>query len=242
MKSPLSHSTHPIGHALSNIRQRIIMAAQQFNRDPNEITLLAVSKTHPVETIQIAIEHQQKCFGENYLQEAIPKIQHFAQQEIEWHFIGSIQSNKTRLISENFDWVQSLDSLKHAQRLNEQRPIELPPLNVCIQVNISQEPQKSGITLDELPEFAQELLNFPHLRLRGLMALPIWEETFEQQRLPFRALHQAYQTLQQQGFNFDTLSMGMTDDFEAAIAEGATMIRIGTAIFGERQVKSSLEQ
>ncbi len=224
-----------ISDALTTVRQRIAEAARQFARAPDSIQLLAVSKTRPVADIVTAIESGQTCFGESYLQEAISKIGALRNYPLQWHFIGPLQSNKTRLIAEHFDWVQSLYNEKHAVRLNAQRPTHLPPLNVCIQVNISNEPQKSGIPLTELPTLAQAIAELPRLRLRGLMTLPARCADFNQQRLPFRALHNAYQQLQASGLALDTLSMGMTNDLAAAIAEGATLVRIGTAIFGERE-------
>jgi len=217
------------------IKANIIQIAQKFNRLPKDINLLAVSKTRPVEDIIAAMNVGQTCFGESYLQDAIPKIKTLAQYGLEWHFIGALQSNKTRLIAENFAWVQSLDNFKHAQRLNAYRPTSLPPLNVCIQINISSEPQKSGIKLSELPNLAAEIATLPNLCLRGLMALPISSQNFAQQRLPFRTLHNTYQQLKSLGLPLDTLSMGMTNDMEAAIAEGSTLVRIGTGIFGERK-------
>ncbi len=224
-----------ISHSLLQIKQRIIQTALQYGRSADDIQLLAVSKTRPVADIISAMQAGQYRFGESYVQEAIPKIQALqGEEKLEWHFIGPIQSNKTRLIAENFAWVQSLDSLKHAQRLHDQRPDYLSPLNVCIQVNVSAESQKSGISLSELAAFAQALTKFPRLQLRGLMTIPVYSQDFTQQRLPFRTLYEAYSQLQKSSFALDTLSMGMTEDMEAAIAEGATMVRIGTAIFGER--------
>jgi hypothetical protein len=224
-----------ISNALTQIRQHITEAAQQYARATDSIQLLAVGKTRPVADILTAIQCGQLRFGENYVQEAIPKIQALQDYPVEWHYIGPLQSNKTRLIAQHFDWVQSLDTLKCAQRLNAQRPDHLPPLNICIQVNVSEEPQKSGVLMRDLPAFAQTIVELPRLRLRGLMAVPAYTQDFEQQRVPFRALHEAYCLLQIAGLTLDTLSMGMTDDMVAAIAEGATMVRIGTAIFGERQ-------
>jgi pyridoxal phosphate enzyme (YggS family) len=223
-----------ISDALTKIKQRIIEAAQQFDRSSSEIQLLAVSKTRSVSEIVSAFDCGQYRFGENYLQEAIGKIEALRNYPLEWHFIGPLQSNKTRLIAEHFDWVQSLDNLKHAQRLSAQRPAHLSPLNVCIQVNLSHEPQKSGIQLAQLPSFASTVAQLPHLHLRGLMTLPAISQDFEQQRIPFRALYNAYQQLQESGIALDTLSMGMTNDMVAAIAEGATLVRIGTGIFGPR--------
>jgi PLP dependent protein len=224
-----------IAQAIDTVKQQIAHAAYQFSRSPESIQLLAVSKTHPVADIMLAYQSGQRCFGENYLQEAVPKIQALRDYKLEWHFIGQLQSNKTRLIAENFDWVQSLETLNQAQRLNAQRPQQLPPLNVCIQINISQEQQKSGIEVDELPTLARLVLKLPRLRLRGLMTLPVPSQDFEQQRIPFHTLCTVYQQLQAElGLELDTLSMGMSHDMVAAIAEGATLVRIGTAIFGER--------
>ncbi len=227
-------NNHKISEALTNIRQNIVMAARRFDRSPESIQLLAVSKTRPVADILTAFNNNQYRFGESYLQEAILKIEDLRDYPLEWHFIGPLQSNKTRLIAENFDWVQSLGNLKHAVRLNAQRPEKLPPLNICIQVNVSEEPQKSGVTLADLLTNAQAIAELPRLRLRGLMTLPAFSQDFNQQRIPFRALHTAYQQLQASGFTLDMLSMGMTNDMEAAIEEGATLVRIGTGIFGER--------
>jgi hypothetical protein len=227
-----------IATALTAIHQKIKETAQQFDRSPDNVHLLAVSKTRPLRDVITAIEQGQFHFGENQLQDALPKIEALAQDKrVQWHFIGTLQTNKTRLIAEHFDWVQSLASLKHAQRLNDQRPTTLPPLNVCIQVNISNELQKTGIHLTELADFAHSLVKLPRLRLRGLMTLPAYSEDFMQQRRPFHALYTAYHQLQEQGFNLDTLSMGMTDDMVAAIAEGSTLVRIGTGIFGSRSKK-----
>ena len=223
-----------ISNALTTVKQRILVATQQFARSPHNVKLLVVSKTRPFTDIVTAFNNGQSSFGENYLQEAIPKITALRDYPLEWHFIGPLQSNKTRLIAENFDWVQSLDSLKHAQRLNAQRPNNLPPLNICIQVNISEEPQKAGVLLPALSSLAQSIVTLPHLRLRGLMTLPAPSDNFIHQRIPFCALHTAYLQLQNLGFMLDTLSMGMTNDMVAAIAEGATLVRVGTGIFGKR--------
>jgi pyridoxal phosphate enzyme (YggS family) len=224
-----------IAQAIATVKQQIAQAADQFSRSPESIQLLAVSKTRPVTAIITAYQSGQRCFGENYLQEAIPKIQTLHDYKLEWHFIGQLQSNKTRLVAENFAWVHSLETVNQAQRLNEQRPEPLPPLNVCIQINISQEQQKSGIGLNDLPMLAREVISLPRLRLRGLMALPAPIQDFELQRIPFRTLRTAYQQLQTElSLELDTLSMGMSSDMVAAIAEGSTLVRIGTAIFGER--------
>ena len=224
---------------LSHIRQLIRDAEQRFGRESGVVRLLAVSKTHPAALVAEAASAGQRCFGENYLQEALEKIQALADTNIgadlEWHFIGPIQSNKTQGIAEHFAWVHSVDRLKIAQRLSAQRPAGLAPLNICLQVNISAEVSKSGIAPADLPELAFKVAQLPRLRLRGLMAIPAPLADFERQRQPFRALRQLQEQLQQAGLDLDTLSMGMTDDMEAAIAEGATWVRIGTAIFGPRQ-------
>lgn len=226
-----------IADTLATLRQAIAEATARFHRPEGCVQLLAVSKTRPATDILAAAQCGQQCFGENYVQEAVPKIQALQDQTLEWHFIGALQRNKTRLIAEHFDWVQSLDSLQHAQRLSIQRPVTLSPLNVCIQVNVSQEAQKSGVKLAEVVGLAQAVAELPRLRLRGLMALPIYSATFEQQRQPFRALYEVYTRLQASGLVLDTLSMGMTADMMAAIAEGATLVRVGTGIFGARQPK-----
>lgn len=197
--------------------------------------LLAVSKRHDCSKIQQAIDAGQTAFGENYLQEALDKIQYFSDCQLQWHFIGPIQSNKTRKLAEHFDWVHTVDRLKIAQRLSEQRPADLAPLNICLQVNVSEEGTKSGLLLHELNEVVQQVIALPNLCLRGLMAIPAPAADFEQQRVPFQQLREALQQLNQQyQLNLDTLSMGMSDDMEAAIAEGATIVRVGTAIFGQR--------
>jgi len=220
--------------SLNHVQQRIKDAQQRYKREQQTVTLLAVSKTRTVEELVLAIEAGQHCFGENYLQEALDKIAALKQHTLQWHFIGPIQSNKTRPIAEHFDWVHSVDRLKIAQRLSEQRPIHLPALNICLQVNIDAETSKSGCSLEELPELVAQVSNLPNIQLRGLMAIPQATETLEQQRQPFRRLREAMDQLRQQGYPLDTLSMGMSGDLEAAIAEGATIVRIGTDIFGPR--------
>lgn len=220
-------------HNLAHLEHSIATAAHQFGRNLDDIQWIAVSKTRPVSELNFAIECGLRQFGESYLQEALPKI-HALPKDLVWHFIGPLQSNKTRLIAENFAWTQSVDSLKHAQLLDKHRPSQLPPLNICIQVNISREPQKSGIAPEEVIEFARNLSHLSRLKLRGLMAIPEYHESFEQQRHSCRQLYQIYQQLKNFGFTLDTLSIGMTDDMVAAIAEGATLLRIGTGLFGER--------
>jgi PLP dependent protein len=217
---------------LALVKQRIDEAARTCGRDPANVALLAVSKTHAPDKLREAIAAGQRSFGENYLQEALPKIAALAEYELDWHFIGQVQGNKTGAIAEHFAWLHSLDQLKHATRLNQQRPAHLPPLNVCIQVNLDHETQKGGISLAELPAFAAQLESLPRLRLRGLMTLPAWSADGSSQSRAFHALRLALETLALPGV--DTLSMGMSDDLEIAIAEGANIVRIGTAIFGPR--------
>ena len=219
--------------SLKNVYSRIHMAEQQFNRPISSVSLLAVSKTQPISKIRQAYNLGLRHFGENKLQEALLKIQQCNDLDIQWHFIGSIQSNKTLDIARSFSWVQSLDRLKIAKRLHEQRPQGLPPLNVCIQVNISQEPQKSGVTPSELPSFIQSLETLPKLRLRGLMCIPKPTVDSTKQRHIFHLMHSLFLQCNSL-YPLDTLSMGMSQDLEAAIAEGSTMVRIGQAIFGSR--------
>lgn len=216
------------------VRDRINTAAVAANRSPADIQLLAVSKTRPASDIAAAHAVGQVAFGENYLQDALPKIQALKDLGLEWHFIGAIQSNKTRDIAENFDWVHTLDREKIARRLSEQRPTDRPALNVCLQVNISNEASKAGLEPGAVAELAALVSELPGLRLRGLMAIPAVESDPGRQRESFRALAELQQSLIDTGLALDTLSMGMSNDLEAAIAEGSTMVRIGTAIFGAR--------
>jgi pyridoxal phosphate enzyme (YggS family) len=221
---------------LNTVRQRIARAEQAAGRPAGSVTLLAVSKTQPAAALAEAFALGQRAFGESYLQEAEAKIAALADKPIQWHFIGPIQSNKTRLISRLFDWVHGIDRLKVAQRLNDQRPAELAPLNVCVQVNISGEASKAGISTDELSELAAAIRPLSRLRLRGLMTLPASSPDPDEQRLAFRQLRRCLEQLNRtQGLQLDTLSMGMTQDLEAAIAEGATIVRVGTGIFGPRR-------
>lgn len=215
---------------LAQIQQQIACARQRHEATQSVI-LLAVSKRQPVEAIAALAEAGQCAFGESYLQEATEKQQALAGLALEWHFIGPIQSNKTRAIAEQFSWVHSVDRLKIAERLSEQRPADLPPLNLCLQVNISGEATKSGCDPAAVAELVAAIGALPRLRLRGLMAIPAPALEFEQQRQPFAALRQLQQSLVGP---FDTLSMGMSDDLEAAIAEGSTLVRVGTALFGAR--------
>lgn len=225
-----------IADNLLDVHRRIADAAHAAHRSPDAVRLLAVSKTFPAEDVRAAFEAGQRAFGENYVQESIAKIEALAdlRAQIEWHFIGPLQSNKTRPVAEHFDWVHSVDRLKIAQRLSEQRPDALPPLNVCLQVNVSSEASKSGVSLEDAPALAREIAALPKLRLRGLMSIPEPAEGLEAQRAPHRTLRQLYEALCAQGLSLDTLSMGMSADLEAAVLEGATIVRIGTAIFGKR--------
>ncbi|MDR6407732.1 YggS family pyridoxal phosphate-dependent enzyme [Paraburkholderia terricola] len=223
-------------HHLEAVRQRIAAAAHAAGRDARTIDLLAVSKTFPAEDVRAAYDAGQRAFGENYVQEAIAKIEALAdlRAALEWHFIGPLQSNKTRPVAEHFDWVHSVDRLKIAQRLSEQRPDNLPPLNVCLQVNISGEASKSGVSMSEAVEVAQAIAALPKLRLRGLMAIPEPAGGIDEQRVPHRRLRELFERLRENGLPLDTLSMGMSSDLEAAVLEGATIVRVGTAIFGAR--------
>ncbi|HSS63893.1 MAG TPA: YggS family pyridoxal phosphate-dependent enzyme [Gammaproteobacteria bacterium] len=220
--------------ALRALKARITELERRYERPPGSVGLVAVSKTKPAEAVAAAFAEGQRDFGENQLQDARTKIEALRDLDIVWHFIGPIQSNKTRGIAEAFAWVHSLDRVKIAQRLNDQRSEGMPPLEVCIQVNVSGEATKSGIRPEQLEEFASTVSALPRLRLRGLMTIPEPSSGLEAQRRPFRYLRQAMLKLNQSGFDLDALSMGMTEDMEAAIAEGATWIRIGTAIFGPR--------
>ena len=223
--------------SLASARERLRRALEDAGRSPTSATLLAVSKTKPAEMLREAWQHGQREFGENYLQEALDKQAALEDLDgIVWHFIGPLQSNKTRAVAEQFAWVHSVDRLKIAKRLSEQRPAALPPLNVCLQVNISREATKSGVLPEGTLALAQEIAALPGLALRGLMAIPAPAETLEAQRQPLAALRQLLEELQAAlpEAPLDTLSMGMSDDLEAAVLEGATLARLGTAIFGAR--------
>jgi pyridoxal phosphate enzyme (YggS family) len=231
-------SSNTIADPLAKVTARIQQAAAVAERKSETVRLIAVSKTQPPEAVAHAYACGQRDFGENYLQEALEKQAALTDlREIVWHFIGPIQSNKTRLIAENFAWTHSIDREKVAQRLNDQRPADLAPLQVCLQVNIDDETTKSGISLAELPALAKAVSLLPRLHLRGLMAIPAATNNPDQQRAAFAKLRKALQSLQAQGYALDTLSMGMSGDMEAAIAEGATMVRVGTDIFGMRTQK-----
>jgi len=216
---------------IAKVAARIREAAQAVGRDPASVGLLAVSKTQPAAAIREAAEAGVRDFGENYLQEALDKQAELSELPLVWHFIGPIQSNKTKSIAEHFDWVHSVDRLKIAQRLSDQRPAELPPLNICLQVNVSGEASKSGCAPEELLQLAQAVAAMPRLRLRGLMCIPAPSEDPAEQRAAFARLRALRDELP---LPLDTLSMGMSQDLEAAIAEGATWVRIGTALFGAR--------
>jgi len=222
---------------LQAVHQRIAAAAQQAGRQSADIALLAVSKTVPPDRIRAAYAAGQLAFGENYVQEGVDKIAALAdlRHRLQWHFIGPLQSNKTRLVAEHFDWVHAVDRLRIAERLSAQRPAGMAALQVCIQVNISGEASKSGVAPAEVPALAHAVAALPGLRLRGLMAIPEPEDDLAAQRRPFAAMRAMLQALRADGLDLDTLSMGMSGDMEAAIAEGATLVRIGTAIFGARQ-------
>lgn len=223
-----------ISERLAQIRLRMALACQAAKRAPESVTLVTVSKTQSAAAVMEALAAGQRDFGENYVQEALTKQVQVGRESAIWHFIGPIQSNKTRDLAENFDWVHGLDRLKIAQRLSQQRPESLPPLNVCVQVNISGEASKSGMAPAEVAELCRQLVDLPRLRLRGLMAIPAPVAGAADSRTPFRRMRELHGALQALGLPLDTLSMGMSDDFEAAIAEGATLVRIGSAIFGAR--------
>ncbi|MEY8879232.1 MAG: YggS family pyridoxal phosphate-dependent enzyme [Leptothrix sp. (in: b-proteobacteria)] len=226
----------PLAAPFEQVRQRIAAACVRAGRMPADVQLLAVSKTQGADAVRAAHAAGQRAFGENYVQEALAKIDALADLRgaLEWHLIGPLQNNKTRAVAEAFDWVHSIDTLKTAQRLNDQRPAPLAPLQVCLQVNISGEASKSGVAAAEVPALAAAVAALPRLRLRGLMAIPEPAGDVEAQRAPHRALRELLGTLQAQGLALDTLSMGMSADLEAAIAEGATIVRVGTALFGAR--------
>ncbi|QYJ79801.1 YggS family pyridoxal phosphate-dependent enzyme [Shewanella acanthi] len=225
-----------IADRLAVAQYRIAQAAQKCSRLPHSIRLLAVSKTKPIEDIIAAYDAGQRCFGENYVQEGVTKIEALkgSHGDIEWHFIGPLQSNKTHLVAENFDWIHTVSREKIAKRLNEQRSSELAPLNVCIQVNISQEDSKSGIEPEELTSLAGIIRELPRLTLRGLMAIPTATDNIELQRQELSHLKQLFDELKRSYPELDTLSMGMSNDLDVAVECGSTMVRIGSAIFGER--------
>ncbi len=240
----LSIAKHPdqnvirVTENLRKIRDLLDKAAVDAGRRPEDVRLLAVSKRQPLEKILEAAAAGHRDFGENTVQEGIEKVTKLAETgasgDLRWHFIGHLQSNKTRVVAENFDWVHTIDKLKTARRLSDQRPDELGELNVCVQVNIDDEPAKSGVSPAEVAELAQAVLELPRLRLRGLMCLPAVRTDFDEQRVPFARLGELATSLSALGISTDTLSMGMTADYRAAIFEGATIVRLGTAVFGPR--------
>lgn len=233
-----------IAHNLAQVRDKISAAASRCGRLSEEVTLLAVSKTKPASAVEEAMAAGQRAFGENYVQEGVEKIRFFQDKGIttlQWHFIGPLQSNKSRLVAEHFDWCHTVDRLKIATRLSEQRPAHLPPLNVLIQVNISDEQSKSGIEPEAIDALAAEVSALPNLCLRGLMAIPAPETEYEKQFAVAQQMAVAFARLKTHYSTVDTLSMGMSDDMEAAIAAGSTMVRIGTAIFGARDYTKNKE-
>ncbi|MDK9584681.1 MULTISPECIES: YggS family pyridoxal phosphate-dependent enzyme [Lelliottia] len=226
-----------IAHNLAQVRDKISAAATRCGRASEEVSLLAVSKTKPASAIAEAIDAGQRAFGENYVQEGVDKIRYFQQAgkaSLQWHFIGPLQSNKSRLVAEHFDWCHTVDRLRIATRLSDQRPAGMAPLNILIQINISDENSKSGITLAELDALAEQVAELPGLTLRGLMAIPAPETSYDRQFAVAQQMAVAFEALKARYTTVDTLSLGMSDDMEAAIAAGSTMVRIGTAIFGAR--------
>ncbi|MEP4486333.1 MAG: YggS family pyridoxal phosphate-dependent enzyme [Halioglobus sp.] len=219
---------------IAKVSSRVRLAAQKSQRKECDIRMLAVSKTRPAEAIRVASQAGLSEFGENYLQEALDKMAHLADLDLVWHFIGPIQSNKTKAIAEQFQWVHSVDRLKIARRLSEQRPEGLEPLNICVQVNLSSENSKSGVAPQDAAALLRAASELPRIRIRGLMAIPAPTEDHAQQRQSFAELRELLETLQQEMPSLDTLSMGMSADLESAIAEGATIVRIGTDLFGAR--------
>jgi pyridoxal phosphate enzyme (YggS family) len=231
------------GLGLINVSQNITKINQQlrdcellFSRRLHSVFLLAVSKGQSIAQIERAIQAGHTAFGENHVQEALPKIIAFAARNVTWHFIGLVQSNKTKKITEHFSWVHSITNPQVAQRLNDQRPLHLPPLNICLQVNVNQEASKAGVSMNEVIPLAEYCKTLPQLKLRGLMTIPPFQTTFPAQRAEFEKLTALFHALNAKDFKLDTLSMGMSNDMQAAIAAGATMVRIGTAIFGGRLI------
>jgi PLP dependent protein len=220
--------------ALTETRTRIASAALRYHRDATSVGLLAIAKGQPSSSIRTLAELGQRDIGENYLQEALPKLTELTALPLTWHFTGQVQANKSRAIAERFAWVHTLDRERIAIRLNEQRPEHAPPLNVCIQVRVVDEPGKGGVALDDALDLVRRLAGLRRLRLRGLMCIPPPLETFETQHVAFQQVADCMSVVNDHGFALDTLSMGMSSDLEAAIAAGATWVRVGTAIFGER--------
>lgn len=228
-------NTQPLSDNIAKLLQRVRLSAEKSQRPTGDIVVLAVSKTRPANDIRAAHAAGLSQFGESYLQEALEKIGQLGDLDLTWHFIGPIQSNKTRQIATHFDWVHSIERGKIARRLSQQRPAEMPALQVCLQVNLSGEASKSGVSLEELPALVREVATLPHLNLRGLMAIPAPTEDEAEQCRAFARLRMALEDLRDIAPQMDTLSMGMSGDLDAAIAEGSTLIRVGTAIFGSRQ-------
>ena len=233
-KQQTTPDSDDVAQALKHVRERISQAESDYKRTQGSVTLLAVSKTKPVAAIKQALAAGQTEFGENYLDEALVKQQALADTACRWHYIGAIQSNKTASLASHFDWIHGVDREKIARRLATQRPDNLPPLNCCIQLNIDNEPSKAGVTPDELPALCECMRSLTGIRLRGLMVIPAVRTEFDAQRQVFAQVNQLFQQCRLNNPEFDTLSMGMSADMEAAIAEGSTMVRMGTAIFGAR--------
>lgn len=234
----MTDNGHDVASALKRIQGEIRDAETRFNRALGSVQLLAVSKTKPVEDIRVALAAGQRAFGENYVDEAVAKVEALSDENIEWHYIGGIQSNKTRLLACHFDWVHGVDREKIARRLSEQRPENLPPQNICLQVNIDDESSKSGVSPADLPALAEAVAELPGITLRGLMVIPAPQTDFDQQRTSLSRVRKLFEALRSKHPQIDTLSMGMSGDMQAAIAEGSTMVRIGTAIFGARPSKA----
>lgn len=231
----MNKATHSIATAIQHIKDELRSQEHRYGREPGSVQLLAVSKRKPVSAIREAIDAGQRAFGENYVDEALEKINAIPDKDIHWHFIGAIQSRKCTDIARHFHWAHGVDRLKVATRLSSARPAELPPLNVCLQVNLDDEPGKAGVSIEQLPELAQQCASLPGICIRGLMAIPAPRTQLDEQRAVFARLSQALSDLQSQWPEMDTLSMGMSADMEAAVAQGATIVRIGTALFGTRE-------
>jgi hypothetical protein len=231
---PAANPTTTYAARLAQVQGRIAAACRRFDRDPAGVRLLAVSKGQPLAALQALAAAGQRCFGESYAQEALDKVHLLDCTACEWHFIGPLQSNKASPGAQNFDWVHSIDRVKIATTLSRHRAVDSPPLQVCLQVNISGEASKSGVPVRDLPALADQVATLPGLQLRGLMAIPRPTDDFSAQRASFRQVREAWEDLHSRGHELDTLSMGMSGDLEAAIAEGSTLVRVGTALFGPR--------
>ncbi len=234
-----------INTRIQSVRERVRMAARESGRNENDILLLAVTKTHDMTAIKEAMDCGIFCFGENYVQEGVEKISKVTNAPIEWHFLGPLQSNKTRIVAYHFDWVHSLDRIKVAERLSKQRPPTLPPLNVCIQVNLDNQPTKTGLQSNTVASMIHHIISLPQIKVRGLMAIPEPRQTHNEQRKIFAQLSCLKEEINirlDKSQKLDTLSMGMSSDLEAAIQEGSTIVRVGTDIFGPRKAKGRSEQ